>query len=83
MGMKGRYGATVVHVFREVLSGLTVCAAGLAALILSCWSRCTAARDWDGAELKGRLAMYLSIAGIIISIVVLVVAVLFLFTKDT
>lgn len=56
---------------------------GLAALILSCWSRCTAARDWDGAEVKGRVAMYLSIAGIIISIVVLVVAVLFLFTKDT
>lgn len=56
---------------------------GLAALVFACWSRYTSSRDWDGAELKGRVSMYLSIAGIVISIVVLVIAVLFLFTKDT
>ena len=82
-----------------MVHGRCAVCAGLAALIFSCWSRYTAARDWDrpgtgtsrytaardwdGAEVKGRVAMYLSIAGIVISIVVLVIAVLFLFTKDT
>jgi len=70
--------------------------AGLAALIFSIWSRCTASRDWDGADVKGRIALYLSIifphcqlpvylsiSGIVVSTIVLVIAVLLLFTKDT
>lgn len=56
---------------------------GLLALGLSCWSRQTATMDWEGAQTKGRLALWFSIAGIVITVVAALVFVLVFFTKDT
>jgi len=52
-------------------------------LIFSCWSRKTATMDWDGAQAKGRIALWLAIAGLIISVIGVLAFVLFFFTKDT
>lgn len=57
--------------------------AGLLALIFSCWSRQTATMDWDGAQAKGRIALWLAIAGLIITVIAVLVFVLAFFTKDT
>lgn len=39
--------------------------------------------DWDGAQAKGRIALWLAIAGLIVSVVAALVFVLVYFTKDT
>jgi hypothetical protein len=39
--------------------------------------------DWEGAQTKGRLALWFSIAGIVITVVAALVFVLVFFTKDT
>ena len=61
---------------------LAVCA-GLLAVIFACWSRHSAAMDWDGAHAKGRISLWLSIGGLAISALVVLVLVLVLYTKDT
>jgi len=75
---------SILQLLLQLVATVCVCVySGLAALVFSIWSRCTASRDWDGAEVKGRVALYLSIAGIVISTIAVVIVVLFLFTKDT
>jgi hypothetical protein len=39
--------------------------------------------DWDGAQTKGRIALWFSIAGLVISVIALLGFVLVYFTKDT
>lgn len=57
--------------------------AGFFAIIFACWSRHSAAMDWDGARVKGRIALWLAIAGIVLTVVAGLVFVLVFFTKDT
>jgi len=59
------------------------CVAGALAVVFACWSRHTAAMDWEGAYAKGRVAFWLSAAGLSITAVVVLVLVLLLYTKDT
>jgi len=56
---------------------------GPLAVIFACWSRQTAAMDWEGAHTKGRIAFCLSAAGFSVTAVVMLVVVLLFFTKDT
>jgi len=57
--------------------------AGLLAVVFACWSRHTAAMDWQGAHTKGRVAFCLSATGLSITAVIVLVLVLILYTKDT
>ena len=56
---------------------------GPLAVIFACWSRHTAAMDWEGAHNKGRIAFCLSATGLSITAVIVLVLVLLLYTKDT
>jgi len=57
--------------------------AGPLAVIFACWSRHTAAMDWEGAHQKGRVAFCLSSTGLSITAVIVLILVLLLYTKDT
>lgn len=56
---------------------------GLLAVIFSCWSRQTSSMDWDGAQAKGRIALWLAVAGLVVTVIAALVFVLIYFTKDT
>ena len=46
-------------------------------------SRVKASTDWDGARMKGQIAMVFSVIGIVTSLIVALVAVLILFSRDS
>ena len=56
---------------------------GLIALIFSCWSKATLARDWDGALLRGKIAFGFAVCGIVITVVAVLGFVLIFYTRDT
>jgi len=56
---------------------------GVLAVVFACWSRHSAAMDWQGAHAKGRVAFWLSATGLSITGVVVLVLVLIVYTKDT
>jgi len=56
---------------------------GLIAVVCSCWSIRTAEMDWNGARMKGKIALWLSISGVMTSLIAVVVYVLIMFTKDS
>lgn len=74
-----------VHVCRRLFIcefvGGAVFSLGPIAVIFACWSRHSAEMDWEGARLKGRIALWLSIAGVISTVVVALIVVLICFTK--
>ena len=55
---------------------------GVFALVFACWSRSSAAMDWEGARRRGQIAFILSVVGIVISIVLGLGFVLVVFSKD-
>ncbi len=56
---------------------------GLIALIFACWSKHSASRDWNGAMIKGRIAFWFSVAGIVITCLAILGFVLVFYTRDT
>lgn len=56
---------------------------GLVALIFAIASKAAASSDWDGAHFRGRISFGFSLAGIVTSMIALLVFVLVFFTKDT
>ncbi|KAK2143894.1 hypothetical protein LSH36_803g00014 [Paralvinella palmiformis] len=56
---------------------------GLVALVFSVMSKVAAPVDWESARIKGRIAMFISITGIVISVVAGVIVVLVFYTRDS
>ncbi|KAI0233401.1 hypothetical protein LSAT2_016330 [Lamellibrachia satsuma] len=56
---------------------------GFVAMIFSILSRMVASTDYEGARMRGQISMFISIAGIIVSVVGLLVFVMIFYTKDT
>ena len=46
-------------------------------------SRISAPTDWEGARMKGKISMFISVAGIVTSVVAVMIFVLIFYTKDT
>jgi len=46
-------------------------------------SRMVASTDYEGARVKGQIAMFISVAGIIVSVVGVLIFVMIFYTKDT
>ena len=57
--------------------------AGIVAVIFSIMSRMVASTDYEGARVKGQIAMFISVAGIIVSVVGVLIFVMIFYTKDT
>ena len=62
---------------------ISILISGLIALIFSCWSKATLARDWDGALLRGKIAFGFAVCGIVITVVAILGFVLIFYTRDT
>ena len=60
----------------------SVCFVGLVAVIFSISSRIASSTDYEGARVKGQISMFISIAGIIVTVIGGLVVVLIFFTKD-
>lgn len=56
---------------------------GLLAVVVSCCSIRSSEMDWEGSRTKGKIALWLSIAGVATTVVTAVVCVLIFFTKDS
>ena len=56
---------------------------GLIALVFSCWSKHSSARDWNGAMVKGRIAFWFDVLGIVITCLAVLAFVLIFYTRDT
>lgn len=56
---------------------------GFVATIFSVMSRMVAPTDYESARVKGQIAMFISVAGIIVSVVGVLIFVMIFYTKDT
>ncbi|KAK2191816.1 hypothetical protein NP493_44g01016 [Ridgeia piscesae] len=56
---------------------------GIVAVVFSIMSRMVASTDYEGARVKGQIAMFISVAGIIVSVVGVLIFVMIFYTKDT
>lgn len=56
---------------------------GLIAVGFAIASRYVSARDWDGAQMRGKIALFFSVTGIILSTIGVLIFVLIFFSKDS
>ena len=56
---------------------------GLVAVGFAIASRMAAPLDWEGARIKGKISMFISITGIIITVIVGLAFILIFYTKDS
>lgn len=56
---------------------------GFLAVVVSCCSMRSAEMDWEGARTRGKIALWLSIAGVVTTVIVVLVYVLVFFTRDS
>ncbi len=73
---------TLLQIYFGKKSNLIIYFAGLVAVIFSISSRHVGQMDWDGARLRSKIAMGLSVTGIILTIIGVLLFVLIYYTKD-
>ena len=56
---------------------------GVVALGFAIASRCAAPVDWEAARIKGKISMFVSITGIVITAVGVLIFVMIYYTRDT
>lgn len=77
------HGLRLLFELQDSFFKTSVFIAGFLAVVVSCCSMRSAEMDWEGARTRGKIALWLSIAGVVTTVIGVLAYVLVFFTRDS